>query len=135
MLAISLALGYVPGPELLAVVPGILLISCLAFGLGVFLGVLNVFSRDVGQMLGIVLQLWFWLTPIVYPYAIVPERFRVLVDLNPMTPLVRIYQDAIVFGAWPQPSALLVPIVIAAIAVTGSFVVFRRASPELVDAL
>ena len=42
-----------------------------AIGLGMVLGVLNVFFRDVGQLFGVVLQFWFWLTPIVYPVTIV----------------------------------------------------------------
>ncbi|WP_334150911.1 ABC transporter permease [Hyphomicrobium sp.] len=135
ILFVFLFFGHVPGWSVLALPLGITLISALAFGLGIILGVLNVFVRDIGQIVAIVLQLWFWLTPIVYPASIVPERFRWAVDLNPMAPLVRIYQDALLFGHWPQPLTLAVPALVAAGAVTFAFVLFRRASPELVDAL
>ena len=55
-----------------------------ALGLGVLLGVLNVFFRDVAQLVGVALQFWFWLTPIVYSTAILPDRAQRLFALNPM---------------------------------------------------
>lgn len=127
--------GQYPNAAWLAIPIGVALISLLAFGLGVFLGVLNVFSRDVAQVMTVVIQLWFWMTPIVYPRSIVPEGYQGIVDLNPMVPLVMIYQDAMLFGTWPDPSALVVPASIGVIAVILSFVLFRRASSDLVDAL
>lgn len=135
ILVVFLFFGHFPGWSLLALPLGIVLISAFAFGLGIILGVVNVFVRDVGQVVAIVLQLWFWLTPIVYPASIVPERFLWLVEMNPMMPLVGIYQDALLYDRWPQPGALVVPTLIAAAAVAFAFVFFRRASPELVDAL
>ncbi|MCO6387508.1 ABC transporter permease [Aliihoeflea sp. 40Bstr573] len=127
--------GQYPNAAWLAIPLGMALISMLAFGLGVFLGVLNVFSRDVAQVMTVVVQLWFWITPIVYPRSIVPEGYQAIIDLNPMVPLVTIYQDAMLYGAWPDPRALIVPATIGVVAVALSFVVFRRASADLVDAL
>ncbi|WP_164186530.1 ABC transporter permease, partial [Stenotrophomonas maltophilia] len=92
---------------------------------------LNVFARDVAQVMSVVTQLWFWVTPIVYTRSIVPEQFRLIVDLNPMTPLVGIYQDALLLNAWPSLSALFPSVVVSAFAVFLSFIVNRRASPEL----
>jgi lipopolysaccharide transport system permease protein len=135
ILVVFLFFGHVPGWSILALPLGILLISALAFGLGIVLGVLNVFVRDIGHVVGIVLQLWFWLTPIVYPASIVPERFRGFVELNPMAPLVGLYQEALVYDRWPQPYALILPALLAMVSVAFAFALFRRASPELVDAL
>lgn len=128
-------LGHFPGEAWLALPLGILLISILAFGIGVLCGVLNVFSRDVSQVMTVVMQLWFWLTPIVYPASIIPEDMRWLVQMNPMTPLVQIYQNAILLNEAPAPEALIMPTAIGLAAFVLSFIVFRRASPELVDAL
>jgi len=132
---VFLFFGHFPGVAWLAVPLGVLLISMFAFGLGVMLGVLNVFSRDVGQVMGILLQIWFWLTPIVYTYEVIPKTLRWLTDLNPMAPLVLIYQDALLFNRWPEFEALLAPAAIATILFIMSFIFFRRAGPELVDAL
>ena len=64
--------GQFPGLVVLAALPLLLLQTAFALALGLILGVLNVFFRDVGQLFGILLQFWFWLTPIVYPASIIP---------------------------------------------------------------
>ncbi|MEH6719927.1 MAG: ABC transporter permease [Aurantimonas endophytica] len=135
ILVVFAFLGHFPGAALLVLPLGIVLISAFAFGIGVLCGTLNVFSRDVAQVMSVVLQLWFWLTPVVYPANIVPENLRWVVELNPMVPLVQIYQNALLHNLWPDPVGLIYPAVAAVVAVALSFVVFRRASPELVDAL
>jgi lipopolysaccharide transport system permease protein len=132
---VFLCLGYYPSATWTVLPFAILLISLFAFGLGVLLGILNVFSRDVAQAMGVVLQLWFWLTPIVYSYEAVPPHLRWVIDINPMAPLVRIYQDALLFHRWPDYHLLWLPGLIALGMFALSFAVFRRASAELVDAL
>ena len=64
-----IASGNFPGLPYLALLPVLAVQVLFAIGLGISLGVLNVFFRDVGQFFGIFLQFWFWLTPIVYPAA------------------------------------------------------------------
>ncbi len=96
--------GRLPGAALLSF-PLLLALQLLfAVGLGMIPGVLNVFFRDVGQLFGICLQFWFWLTPIVYPLAILPESIRRLIELNPMTGLMRSYQHLFLHGQWPELS-------------------------------
>ncbi|MBX9899648.1 MAG: ABC transporter permease [Burkholderiaceae bacterium] len=114
---------------------GIALIVLFAFGLGILLGLLNVFSRDVGQVMGIVLQLWFWFTPVVYTVDTLPKKFAFLLELNPMTPLVRIYQNALLYGKFPAMHDLILPSMISIGVFVFSFWIFRRASTDLVDAL
>jgi lipopolysaccharide transport system permease protein len=135
MLIFILVLDIYPGWAWLALPIGMVLISMLGFGLGVLLGVLNVFSRDVSQVMIVVVQLWFWVTPIVYPRSIVPEQFQSVIDLNPMTALVGIYQNALLFDQWPSVDKLIIPALVGMVAVVISFIVFRRASSDLVDAL
>lgn len=132
---VFLFFGHLPGLAWSVLPVGIVLISTFAFGLGVLLGVFNVFSRDVAQAVTVVMQLWFWLTPVVYPYTVIPKRLEWVAGLNPMVPLVRIYQDALLYNRLPDVYTLWVPVVISLGLLVLSFVVFRRASPELVDAL
>jgi hypothetical protein len=75
--------GNFPGLVFLAVIPVLLLQIAFAIGLGMVLGVLNVFFRDVGQFFAIFIQFWFWFTPIVYPASILPEPVRPLLMWNP----------------------------------------------------
>jgi lipopolysaccharide transport system permease protein len=96
-----------PGMELLALIPVLAITVWFAIALGVVLGILNVFFRDVGHFFGVVLQFWFWLTPIVYPASILPERAQALLVFNPLAHCVQAAQAVIVQHAWPSWSGLL----------------------------
>ncbi|MCP1831683.1 lipopolysaccharide transport system permease protein [Bradyrhizobium sp. USDA 4532] len=127
--------GHVPGKTLILLPLGLFLITALAFGLGVILGVMNVFMRDVAQVVSIILQLWFWITPIVYPKEVVPSRFQDILMINPMAPLVALYQDALLLDRWTPVETLIYPSMLALATVAVAILFFRRASPELVDVL
>ena len=132
---VFLFFGHVPGLAIFVLPLGILLIALFGFGLGVMLGIFNVFARDISQALVVVLQIWFWLTPIVYPAQVLPERYRWVLELNPMAPLVGIYQRALLYNQGPDWWALLIPALLAAGLFLTTMFVFRRASADLVDAL
>ncbi|KAB2840284.1 MAG: ABC transporter permease [Burkholderiales bacterium] len=127
--------GNFPGWPILALIPMLAIEVAFAIGLGICLGVFNVFFRDVGQGFAVVLQFWFWLTPIVYPLSVIPESWRSVVELNPMARLVLGYQDVFVRGVWPNWVNLWPVLTLAAIACVLGFALFRRRSGELVDEL
>lgn len=127
--------GNFPGLPFLAVIPLITLLVVFAIGLGVTLGVLNVFFRDVGQFFGIFLTFWFWLTPIVYPVSILPERLASLMNFNPMAPLVGGFQQVLVHRQWPEWQELwLISSLAIALCLLGVGL-FRRHAGEIVDEL
>jgi lipopolysaccharide transport system permease protein len=63
---------------------------------------LGVFVRDIVQGITLLLMAWMYLTPIIYPESLVPERYRVLVNLNPFTALVRNYRRILLDGSPPD---------------------------------
>ena len=132
---VFIAFGHYPTFAWLAVPLGLAVISVLALGLGLMLGVFNVFARDVQQVMMVVLNLWFWLTPIVYPKEIVPEQMQIIIDLNPVTSLVAYYQQIMLHQQWPDLTLLLYPGGVALVLIVISLLVFRRASPDIVDVL
>jgi len=134
-LGFLLVTGRWPGAALLALVPLVALQMMLCAGLGMVLGVLNVFFRDVGQLFGICLQFWFWLTPIVYPIGILPEWLQRLLQFNPLTNLIGSYQNVFVYGQWPQWSSLLPTLVIGAVFCAIGLRLFRQRVGEMVDEL
>jgi lipopolysaccharide transport system permease protein len=127
-------LGFLPNAEWLWLPVLVSLTVAFATGVGLLAGTLNVFARDIGQVMVVVLQLWFWVTPVIYPSSIVPERFKAALIVNPMAPLVGGYQDVLIYGRPPSASLWVTAIVACALLLI-SLVVFRRASPELVDVL
>ncbi|MGQ9427457.1 ABC transporter permease [Gilvimarinus sp. F26214L] len=129
------AIGRLPRANIIAVLPLVAIQLLLSLGLGLSLGILNVFVRDVGQLTHIVLQFWFWLTPIVYPIAILPDSVRALVSLNPMTPVVTAYQQIFVYQAWPEWNTLGFPLALGLGLTLLAFWVYRRTASYLVDEL
>ncbi len=127
--------GNFPGLAYLAVIPVLAILVVFAIGLGIMLGVLNVFFRDVGQFFGIFLQFWFWFTPIVYPASILPERLQPYMNLNPMARLVSALQAILVQGQWPNWYSLLPVIVLALVLCVIGFGFYRRHAGEMVDEL
>lgn len=127
--------GNFPGWAYLALLPVLAIQTTFAIGLGISLGVLNVFFRDVGQFFGIFLQFWFWLTPVVYPISILPERARSLMTLNPMASLVAAYQNILVNGSWPQWQTLWPVTLLSVLLCVLGFSLFRKHSGEMVDEL
>jgi lipopolysaccharide transport system permease protein len=124
-----------PGFALLHLIPLTAIVVALGAGLGLFLGTLNVFMRDVGQVVNVLLQLWFWFTPIVYPIGIVPAQFKAWAQANPMTPVVDGYQRVLLYGQAPQYADFLPVISLAIGALVISLVAFRRAAPDMADVL
>lgn len=127
--------GNFPGWAYLGLLPVLAIQSVFAIGLGIVLGVLNVFFRDVGQLFGVVVQFWFWLTPIVYPIDILPEGVRPLMAYNPMAGLMAAYQGILVSAQWPDWGALWVPALLAAVFCMWGLLLFRKHSGEMVDEL
>jgi lipopolysaccharide transport system permease protein len=128
-------LGHQPGWNTLWLPVLIILNVMLGAGLGLVLGVFNVFIRDVGQIVPIVLQFWFWLTPIVYVPTIITGRYKDWLFLNPMTPLVNAYQNVLVFGIQPKWLPLCGTAIFTILSLIFALFLFRKAAPEMVDAL
>jgi lipopolysaccharide transport system permease protein len=105
----------------------------LTVGLGFLGAAVNVFFRDTAQINTMLLQGWFYLTPIVYPLSLVPERFARYLKLNPLTALVTLYREALLGGEMP-PLGELTPLVVATVVslVIGIWV-FHRLKPVFAD--
>ncbi len=127
--------GNFPGWPFFAMLPLLGILVAFAIGLGITLGVLNVFFRDVGQLFGIFLQFWFWLTPIVYPVNILPERLQALMKFNPMACLIEAFQLVLVSGQWPNWYGLWPVTLLAIVFCVLGLRLFRRHVGEIVDEL
>ena len=107
----------------------------LAIGIGLFFGVLNVFIRDIGQVMTIILQFWFWLTPVVYMSSIIPKEHHALLMLNPMTGIVMGYQNVLLYDKAPDLNILIYPSLFTLLFLVLSLVIFKKANEEMADVL
>jgi len=78
----------------------------LAYGLGLLCAILSVFLRDIRELVTVVTQLWFWLTPIVYVLSILPERWTEIFTWNPIYHTTTAYRDTLILGQMPDLAAL-----------------------------
>jgi len=117
------------------VVPAAVLLIGFAFGLGLLLGTLNVFFRDVAHLTAVVLQLWMWCTPIVYTIEIVPERYRYLFWLNPVHPYILAIREAFLERDVASPATWLAMAGWDAVALLLGLVVMARLRHEVRDVL
>ena len=140
-LILALFLGFLalvgawPGLVALAVIPVVVIVVAFALGLGVLLGTINVFYRDVEQTVGLVLGFWFWLTPIVYPARALPDWLVAALEWNPLWPLVHFAQTVFLDRQIPESGILLYPAVLAVVLVIVALRAFRKLSVDIVDEL
>lgn len=128
-------LGHLPGLAL-AWLPLLMLVTiALGLGFGLGLGVLNVFMRDVGQVVPVVMQFLYWFTPVVYMANIIPADYRAYLAFNPLIPIITAYQDVLLYDRTPDVAGLLAVGAGALVLLVVSLVLFRKASPEMVDQL
>jgi lipopolysaccharide transport system permease protein len=134
-LVFLLVSGNMPGVVLVGVIPVLAITSLLAMGLGLFLATINVFYRDVEHTTAVLLQFWFWMTPIAYPVAALPAFAQDMVAWNPMSPLVRAMQDIFVEQRFPNWASLAYPLALAIALAAMARLTFGRLADELVDEL
>jgi len=128
--------GQFPGSTILLVIPILTIQLIFTIGLGISLGVLNVFFRDIGHLFTIVIQFWFWLTPIVYPASILPEGIRsTLMLINPMAPIISAYQTIFVYAKQPDWLSLIVPLIAGIVMMLMGMRLYLKHAHEIVDEL
>lgn len=149
MSVLSVALAVAGHGELLMWVPVVMVVMVLQFafsiGIGLAAAALNAFFRDVEYLTGIVLQLWFWATPVVWPVTVIsssghhPKLWGIpaidILKLNPMYHFVEAYRDLLYEGHLPGPGRWAAMVVTALISVAIGTVVFRRVEPRMGEEL
>ena len=135
ILVIFGALGHSPGVAIVWLPLLMILTIAGAVGVGLILGVLNVFIRDIGHMVPVLLQFLFWFTPIAYMVNIIPQQYRGWLMFNPLIPIITAYQDVLLYNRSPNWVELSEVAVVAIILLAFSLFLFRKASPEMVDQL
>ena len=84
------------------ILPVMVLQTLFAFGIGVILSLFTVFFKDLREAVPIVVQLWFWMTPIIYMREMLEKKYPFLITYNPFYYFARIYQDIFVYSKAPS---------------------------------
>jgi lipopolysaccharide transport system permease protein len=105
-----------------------------ALSVGLWTAALNVKYRDVRYLMPYLLQLWLFVSPVLYSVSMIPERWRTLYALNPMVGVIQGFRWAL-FGGESPWALLLVSLAITAILMIGGLFYFRRAEDEFSDVI
>lgn len=135
LIVVAAALGHYPSWHWLLLPGPLLLLIGLGFGLGMMLGTLNAFLRDVGQVVPIVLQVWFWLTPVVYPKSILSPTMRAVIEWNPVYPYMESIRSLFITRELPNASLWIAMLAWTIASSALGYVVLRKLRPELRDVI
>lgn len=113
--------------------PIVALIALLALAVGLLAAAVQVRFRDIGLAVPLLLQVWMFLSPVIYPFEQVPARFRGLYALNPMAGLVDGFRRATVQGQPPDWGLLAVSAGTIAVLLPSAYVFFKRVEATLAD--
>lgn len=105
----------------------------LMAGLSLIVSALNLFYRDIQYLLNLVLLLWMYVTPVMYPIEIIPAKYRFIMSLNPMAVIVNAYRQVLLSGKNPNLYSLAVAAMVSFVVFSFGFVVFKKLEGEFAD--
>jgi lipopolysaccharide transport system permease protein len=127
--------GFTPSASVLTLPLFVVSAMAIALAVSLWLSALNVQYRDVRLLVPILVQLWFFATPLIYPSSLVPEGWRTLYELvNPMVGVVEGFRWALLGGEVAPPSPVLaVSMFVVVVILVGGLYYFRRAERVFAD--
>jgi len=102
-------------------------------GLSLILASFNLFYRDIQYLLSLITMLWMYLTPIMYPVDIIPERYRFIFSLNPMSVIINAYRQTILGGGQPNYSSLSIAFFMSLFVLVFGFYIFKKSEGQFAD--
>lgn len=114
--------------------PGFIFLAMLtAMGLSLFTSAMNVKYRDVRHAIPFVIQIWMFVSPVVYPVSLVPENWRLLYGLNPMAGVIEGFRWALLGRTAPDPVVMAGSVVVLFVVLIAGMVYFRRVERQFAD--
>ncbi|MFZ6034788.1 MAG: ABC transporter permease [Patescibacteria group bacterium] len=102
-------------------------------GLSLILAGLNLFYRDIQYLLNLVIMLWMYLTPVMYPVEIIPDKYRFIFSLNPMSVIINAYRQTVLGGGQPSYSSLAIAFFMSVTVFAIGFYMFKKMEGEFAD--
>lgn len=135
LILIGLMVYFGHPPEWTAVWLPVLFFIHILFMLGLAfpLAALNVYFHDVRFLVGVVLLMWFYMTPVIYPVELVPDRYRILFDLNPNSLFINAYRRVLLEGIGPGLDRVFLGTVIALLTFLIGYYLFKRMESGFAD--
>ncbi|MFZ2206614.1 MAG: ABC transporter permease [Microgenomates group bacterium] len=134
VLIVFLIIFQIPITSSIFWIPVIFLIQAIfMIGISLILSALNLFYRDIQYLLNLVLLLWMYLTPIMYPVEVIPAQYRFIFSLNPMAVIINAYRQVILAHAAPNLGSLGMAFIISLIVFFIGFFTFKKLEGQFAD--
>jgi len=119
--------------NLLWVIPIFLIQQLFTYGVSLILSALNLFYRDIQYVLNLLILIWMYLTPVIYPTEIFPERYRFIFQLNPMAVIINAYRQTILGGGSPNLTSLGIALAVSLIITILGYKLFKKLEGVFAD--
>jgi lipopolysaccharide transport system permease protein len=126
LLVVMVLYGVAPTWRLFVIPPLVLVTATLALSIGLWLGPLNVRFRDVKHTLPFLIQVWMYVSPVIYPLSMIPEHLRWFYSLNPMVGVIEGFRWALLSKGDPDITALAIGAGMIIVLLAGGLIFFRR---------
>lgn len=133
LLLMMLYYGIMPTSAVFLLPLFIILAIATALAVSLWLSALNVMYRDVRYTIPFMTQFWLFLTPIAYPSSLVPEKWRMLYGLNPMSGVVEGFRWALLGKSDQDWSLVIVSSIVVVVLLVGGLIYFRRMERNFAD--
>jgi len=118
----------------LALLPLLILqTAALGLGVGLVLSAVTAKYRDLQQLTGYLLQIWMYVTPVIYPLSRIPEKWRWAAQLNPMTSIVELTRGLLLGAGQDTPAAHALSLLFTAVVLAGGVMLYQRMARTFVD--
>jgi len=137
MFAMFLYYGYTPEIYWLQILYYLFATSVLLLGLSWLTSSIVIFFKDIGQLVAIVIQFGFWLTPIFWNLSMVPQKYQYVLKLNPLFYLTEGYRDCMIHKVWfwEHPYMSFYFWFVTLFLLVGGMLIFRKLRPHFADVL
>ncbi len=127
--------GYDITLKAFLILPIFLTTGIFALGISWMMSALNVFLRDIGQIIGVFVNIWFFLTPIIYPRHLIPENWQGFYNLNPMIYSIEVYRVGLLGSSDINIEGLLYLLFVSLMTFAFGGLIFKKLKPAFADVL
>jgi lipopolysaccharide transport system permease protein len=135
LIVIMLVYGITPAATSFMAPLFILLAACTALGVGLWLSVLNAAYRDIRIIIPFIIQAWFFVSPVIYPADSIPEAYRWIYSLNPMTGAIEGFRWSLTGVGDPPSGIVIISAVAVAVLLVSGAIFFRRREVVIADVI
>ena len=131
MIAYNIPINY----NILWVIPLFFIQQIFTLGLSLFFSAANLLYRDIQYLVNLLLVLWMYATPIIYPASLVPEKYKIFFQINPMSVIINAYRQVILGGLPPNYLSILIALAISLITLFIGFSYFKSREKIFAEAI